>query len=139
MLSTNHANGLNNGSLRGIRTDHAIVDLQQQIRLLDGEITSLRFKTQKKLDKLEQERLQTNLLIKSGIGSKADKADLRQTKRQLRERRILLWEKLERLPVLEEERRELAIQLEAMRRRYGVLDSSHEMRAATEFFLAFSK
>ena len=136
MLSTNHANGLNNGSLRGIRTDHAIVDLQQQIRLLDGEITSLRFKTQKKLDKLEQERLQTNLLIKSGIGSKAD---LRQTKRQLRERRILLWEKLERLPVLEEERRELAIQLEAMRRRYGVLDSSHEMRAATEFFLAFSK
>ena len=88
--------------------------------MLDEQIESLR-KTKRKLAKVEDELANCNFLIDSGIGSKADKTALRQTKRQLRQRRIQLWEKLEPLPVLQAERRELDRDLDGLRRRYGIL------------------
>jgi len=68
----------------------AVLNLEQQIEILDGKISPLR-KTQKKLDKLEKEMNRINLLIDSGLGTAADKKDLRQTKRELRQRRVKLW------------------------------------------------
>mmetsp|Transcript_21447 Transcript_21447/g.36538 ORF Transcript_21447/g.36538 Transcript_21447/m.36538 type:complete len:117 (-) Transcript_21447:61-411(-) len=101
--------------------DGAIFDLEQQINLLDSKISPLRNTVQKKLDKIEDEIANCNFLIDSGIGSKSDKAGLRKTKRQLRQSRIKLWDDLKYLPALEEERRELVRELNAMRRRHGIL------------------
>ena len=94
--------------------------MEQQIRVLDEQIESLR-KTKRKLAKIEDELANCNFLIDSGIGSKTDKTALRQTKRNLRERRIQLWRKLEPLPALQAERRELDRDLDGLRRRYGIL------------------
>ena len=98
----------------------AIVDIEQQIRLIDQQIESLR-KAKRKLAKIEDELSNCNFLIDSGIGSKADKTALRQTKRQLRQRRIQLWEKLEPLPALQAERGDLSRDLDGLRRRHGIL------------------
>lgn len=98
----------------------AVLKLEQQIENLDSQILPL-LKTQKKLDKLEKELERTNLLIDTGLGTAADKKDLRKTKRDLRQRRVQLWKTLEKLPALEEERRELAHQLDVFQRRHGLL------------------
>lgn len=98
----------------------ATLDLEQQIAMLEEAIAPLR-KLQKKLQKIEDELANTNYLIDSGIGSKKDKAALRQTKRELRERRITLWKRLEALPALVEERQNLRHQMEILRRRHGFL------------------
>lgn len=111
-----------------IRTDSSIRDpvfvssleLEQQINVVDEAIRPLR-KVQKKLAKIEKEIANTNALIDSGVGSRADKAALRQTKRDLRQRRFQLWEQLDALPKLEEERKELLHQLDILRRRHGIL------------------
>ena len=100
-----------------------MLDLEQQIRLLDAdEITPLRTKIPKKLKKINDEIEQCNFLLNAGIGSKNDLDIIRQTKRELRQRRIKLWAKLEALPALEEERRELVTQLLELRRRHGILE-----------------
>ena len=78
-------------------------------------------KAQTKLQKLEDELANTNFLIDSGIGSKADKAALRKTKRQLRDRRIQLWKQLEALPALLDERKTLVHDLDVLRQRHGIL------------------
>jgi hypothetical protein len=105
--------------------DDAIFDIQQQILLLDAVIAPLRGKSKKKLAKIEDELENCNFLINTGLGSKDDKAALRKTKRQLRDRRIKLWDELKGLPVLEEERHEAVRQLKnALRRRHGILDVS---------------
>ena len=102
--------------------DAAMVELETKIRLLNDEITPLMTKTKKKLDKVEDEIANCTFLIDSGIGSKKDQAELRNTKRQLRQRRIKLWDELKVLPTLQDEKTELEHQLEALRRRFGVLD-----------------
>lgn len=98
----------------------ATIDMEQQIQLLDQAIQPLR-KAQTKLQKLEDELANTNFLIDSGIGSKADKAALRKTKRQLRDRRIQLWKQLEALPALLDERKTLVHDLDVLRQRHGIL------------------
>lgn len=98
----------------------AVLNMERQIECLDGKILPLR-KTQKKLDKLEKELARINLLIDSGLGTDSDKKDLRKNKREVRQRRVKLWETLEKLPALEEERRELAHQLDVFQRRHGLL------------------
>ena len=98
----------------------ATLDLEQQIARVEEAIAPLR-KLQKKLQQIEDELANTNYLIDSGIGSKKDKAALRQTKRELRERRITLWKRLEALPALVEERQNLLHQMEILRRRHGFL------------------
>ena len=95
-------------------------DIEQQILLVDKEILPLR-KAQKELAKVEEEITNTNFLIDSGIGSKADQKALASTKKQLRQRRIKLWGKLEALPALKEERRDLVIQLDVLQRQHGLL------------------
>lgn len=98
-------------------TEH---DLERQLAVVDEAIVPLR-KAQKKLQKIEDELLNTNHLIDSNIGSKQDKAALRQTKRQLRQRRVQLWQQLEALPALLEERQELLHQIDILRRRQGMI------------------
>ena len=100
--------------------DITMIDLVEAIRNVTDEITPLRTKTQKKLNKVEDEINNCNFLIDSGIGSKADQADLRKTKRQLRQRRIKLWDELKPLPGLQEEKVELERQVEALRRQLGI-------------------
>ena len=102
-------------------TDEEIYDLEQQLRFLDDAIAPLAGKSKKRLAKLEDELANCNFLIDSGIGSKADQAGLRKTKRQLRQRRIKLWDALEALPALETERKEVIRQLNAARRLHGIL------------------
>ena len=98
----------------------ATLDLEQQIALVNDAIRHLR-KVQKKLAKLEDELANTNNLIDSGIGSRADKAALRQTKKQLRQQRVQMWKQLEALPALLEEHKELLHQLDILRRQHGIL------------------
>ena len=101
--------------------DGQILDYEQQIAALDSKISPLRTKTQKKLRTVEKKLKNCNLLIDSGIGSKDDKAALRKTKRELRDQRIELWALLEELPELENERNELKVQLQDLRRRHGIV------------------
>ena len=118
MLSTTtiaNNNNVNSSS------DDEILDLEQQLRLLDDAIVPLAGKAKRKLAKIEEELTNCNFLINSRIGSKADQLGLRKTKRQLRERRIRLWDELEALPALETERKEVEQQLHAVRRRHGIL------------------
>ena len=84
-----------------------IYDLEQQLRLLDDAIEPLANKAKKKLAKIEDELTNCNFLIDSGIGSKSDQVGLRKEKRQLRQRRIQLWDELKALPTLERERTEV--------------------------------
>ncbi len=106
-------------SLRDTNID-AMLDLEQRIRLLDSEIAPLRNKATKKLQKIEAKLTETNLLLDSSLGTADDKAALRKTKRELRERRIQLWRKLEVLPTLELERSELEREMEELQRRHGI-------------------
>ena len=101
-----------------------MIELENTIRLLEDQITPLATKTQKKLDKIEDEISNCNFLIDSGLGSKKDQAALRKTKRQLRQRRIKLWDELKVLPSLKEEKTELERQLRALRRQVGVIDGT---------------
>ena len=98
----------------------ATLDLEQQIALVNDAIRPLR-KVQKKLAKLEDELANTNNLIDSGIGSRADKAALRQTKKQLRQQRVQMWKQLEALPALLDEHKELLHQLDILRRQHDIL------------------
>ena len=117
MISSQTNNNTINLSLRS----SAIFNLEEQLRFLDNEIAPLKKgKTKKKLDKIEEELKNCNFLINSGLGSKADQAELRKNKRQLRQRRIKIWEELKILPSLKEEKKELEIQLSALRRQAGV-------------------
>ena len=115
MLSTR----TNSSSIRDITTTAAF-DIEQLIQLVDIEILPLR-KAEKELNKVEDEIANTNFLIDSGIGSKTDQKALSKTKKVLRQRRVKLWAKLEALPALIEERRDLVHQLDALRRRHGIL------------------
>ncbi|CAB9499647.1 expressed unknown protein [Seminavis robusta] len=103
-------------------SDSEVITLKKAILDLDNMVAPLRTKTQKKLDKIEEEITNCNFLIDSGLGSKKDQAELKKTKRQLRNRRVKLWDELKALPDLEGERKELQIQLKDLRRRYGILD-----------------
>ena len=107
-------------SFRGDPSIAATLDLEQQISMVDQAILPLR-KGQKKLQKVEDKIANTNFLINSGIGSRSDKAALRQTKKELRQRRVQLWEQLEALPAMLQERQELRHQLDVLRRRHGIL------------------
>lgn len=102
------------------KDDTQLMDLVDSIREVTNEITLLRTKTQKKLNKVEDEINNCNFLIDSGIGSKKDQAELRKTKRQLRQRRIKLRDELKPLAGLQEEKIELERQLQALRRRLGI-------------------
>ena len=110
-----------------IRTDSlrdpifdASLDIEQQISLLDEAIRPLK-KLQKKLAKTEEELANTNFLIDSGIGSRSDKAALRQTKREIRQRRVQMRQELEALPGLVQQRLDLLHDLDVLRRRHGIL------------------
>ena len=128
MISTTSAtNSLRTDSVRSANSSSlrdpnilAVIRMEQEIEGLDGKIAALA-KTQKKLDKLEKEQARVNLLLDSGLGTATDMKELRKTKRDLRKRRVQLWEILEPLAALEEERRELAHQLAAFQRRHGLL------------------
>ena len=98
----------------------AIIDIEQQIRILDDTITPL-LRNKKQLKKIEDQITETNMLIDSGIGSKKDQVALKKTKRQLRDRRIELWNILEPLPTLKKERTDLIHDLDVLRRRHGIL------------------
>jgi hypothetical protein len=120
-------NSITNSKNAGAKANDVICDdlLNQQIRLSDhAAIAPLRRKAKKKLAKIEDELANCNLFINTGLGSKDDKAALRKTKRQLPEHRIKSWEELKVLPSLEEERHEALRQLNALRRRHGILDVS---------------
>lgn len=117
MLSTRSTDSL---SFRDPNVE-AIIDLEQQIKMLDSEIAPLREKTTKKVAKIEKKLKEINNLIDSNLGSKADMKDLRKTKKELRNQRVQLWAKLEILPALEEQRDELDRELREYRRRHGVL------------------
>ena len=106
-------------SLRDPTID-ATLDIEQQISLLEIAIRPLK-KLQKKLSKLEDELANTNSLIDSGIGSKADKAALRQAKRDIRQRRVQMRKELEALPILVQQREDLLHDLDVLRRRHGIL------------------
>ena len=125
MLSTRSTDSL---SFRDPNVE-AIIDLEQQIKMLDSEIAPLREKTTKKVAKIEKKLKEINNLIDSNLGSKADMKDLRKTKKELRNQRVQLWAKLEILPALEEQRDELDRELREYRRRHGVLwhEASAEM------------
>ena len=101
--------------------DCAMIDLEQQIRLLDEQIAPLVTKIPKKLNNINKKIDSCNFRLDSGL-SKADQVGIRQTKRELRERRSKLWAKLEVLPGFEEERRQLVTQLLDLRRRHGILE-----------------
>ena len=103
--------------------DATIAELEQRISDLEAEITPLRSLATKKLNKIEKELENCNFLMDSGIGSKADQAALRKTKRQLRNRRIQLWKELEVLPELEAEHKDLLHHLVDFRRRHGIIDA----------------
>ena len=105
-------------SLRDPTID-ATLDMEQQISLLDVAIRPLK-KLQKKLAKLEDELANTNFLIDSGIGSKSDKAALRKTKRDVRQRRVEVRQELEALPSLLQQRQDLVHDLDVLRRRHGI-------------------
>ena len=98
----------------------ATMDIERKIQDIDEAVGPLR-KAQKKLQKIEEKISNTNFLIDSGIGSCADKAALRETKRELRQQRIQLWKKLEALPALVENRKQLVHELDNLRRRHGIL------------------
>ena len=98
----------------------AIIDIEQQIRILDDTITPL-LRSKKQLKKIEDQITETNMLIDSGIGSKKDQLALKKTKRQLRDRRIELWNILEPLPTLKKERTDLIHDLDVLRRRHGII------------------
>ena len=115
--STNSSSSSNNA-------DNTMIELENAIRLLEDQITPLATKTQKKLDKIEDEISNCNFLIDSGLGSKKDQAALRKTKHQLRQRRIKLWDELKVLPTLKEEKIELERQLKALRHQVGVIDGT---------------
>ncbi|CAB9508873.1 expressed unknown protein [Seminavis robusta] len=102
-------------------SDSDLINLEKAIKDLDNMISPLRTKTQRKLEKIEEEITNCNFLIDSGLGSKKDHAELKKTKRQLRNRRVKLRDELKALPTYEEERNELKIQLSDLRRRYGIL------------------
>ncbi|CAB9516778.1 expressed unknown protein [Seminavis robusta] len=104
------------------KSDSAIADLEKSIVDLDNMITPLRTKTQKKLNKIEEEITNCNFLIDSGLGSKKDQAELRKNKKSLRNRHVKLRDEMGALPALEEEREDLVTQLKDLRRRYGILD-----------------
>lgn len=101
--------------------DAQLQNIQQQIQLLDLAIGPLKTSTKKKLSKVEKEIKNSNFLIDSGLGSKRDQAALRNTKRQLRQRRIRLWEELKPLPDMEARRAELFQLLVGLQRQHGVL------------------
>ncbi|CAB9507662.1 expressed unknown protein [Seminavis robusta] len=103
-------------------SDSTIAELEKALMDLDNMITPLQTKTQKKLNKIEEEITNCNFLIDSGLGSKKDQAELRKTKKSLRSRRVKLWDEMKALPALEEEREDLVTQLKELRRRYGILD-----------------
>ena len=98
----------------------AQLDLEQRISLVEQAIVPLK-KLQKKLKKLEDDLANTNNLIDSGIGSRADKAALRQTKREIRQRRVEMRKELEALPALVQQREEFLHELDVLRRRHGIL------------------
>lgn len=102
-------------------SDNTMIELENSIGLLEEHITPLITKTQKKLAKIEDEIVNCNFLINSGLGSKKDQAELRKSKRQLRQRRIKVWDELKVLPALKEEKSELERQLNDLRRQLGVL------------------
>ena len=106
-------------SLRDPTID-ATLDMEQQISQLEISIRPLK-KLQKKLSKLEDELANTDSLIDSGIGSKTDKAALRQAKRDIRQRRVQMRKELEALPVLVQQREDLLHDLDVLRRRHGIL------------------
>ena len=106
-------------SLRDPTLD-AQYDIEQQISLVDEAIRPLK-KLQKKLKKIEDELANTNDLIDSGIGSKTDKAALRKTKKEIRQRRVEVRKELEALPPLVQRREELVHDLDVLRRRHGLL------------------
>ena len=98
----------------------AALDLEQQIQLVNEIIRPLR-EAQRKLSKTEKKIDRINLLIDSDIGSASDKKALRDTtKRQLRQRRVQLWEQLKALPSLEKERNDLIHDLAVFRQRHGI-------------------
>lgn len=78
-------------------------------------------KTAKKLEKIECEIHQMNLLIDSSIGSKDDKKELAKIKKELRARRVKLWAKLERVAPLEIKLALATRDLEILRRNTGLL------------------
>ena len=110
-----------NSSSSSSNADNTMIELENAIRLLEDQITPLATKTQ---NKIEDEISNCNFLIDSGLGSKKDQAALRKTKRQLRQRRIKLWDELKVLPSLKEEKTELERQLKALRRQLGVIDGT---------------
>ncbi|CAB9504722.1 expressed unknown protein [Seminavis robusta] len=87
-------------------------------------ITPLQTKTQKKLNKIVEEITNCNFLIDSilDLGSKKDQAELRKTKKSLRNQRVKLWDEMKAHPSLEEEHTDLVTELKDLRRRYGILD-----------------
>ena len=101
-------------------------ELMEALRHVTDEITPLLYKTQKKLKKVEDEINNCNFLIDSGIGSKMDRIELRNTKRHLRQRRQKLWDELKPLPDLQETKIELERQLEALRRQVGIIDDDSD-------------
>ena len=117
MLSIRSADSL---SLRSDPDIAAALDLEQRIKNVDKEIRRL-LNIKKKLGNIEDELTNANLLIDSGIGSKSDQKALRQTKKEIRQRRVELRNKLQTLPGLQEERSELALQLKILRRSQGLL------------------
>ena len=96
-----------------------VQDIQEQMEVLENQITALH-KTSKKLKMVQEEINNLNFLLNSGIGSKQDKESMRKTKKQLREQRIVLRDRLQNLSALQEQRQELAQELERLQRRYGL-------------------
>ena len=102
----------------------AIVDIEQQIQLLDVTISDLN-KSKKQLKKLEDELSEMNMLIDSGVGTKKDQLALKKKKRQLRDRRIELWDILMPLPTFQNERSNLVHDLDTLRRRHGIITTTN--------------
>jgi len=112
--------GTDSLSLRSDPDIAAALDLEQRIKNVDEEIRRF-LNIKKKLGNIEDELANANLLIDSGIGSKSDQKALRQTKKEIRQRRVELRNKLQTLPGLQEERSEIALQLKILRRSHGLL------------------
>ena len=55
-----------------------------------------------------------------------DRIELRNTKRQLRQRRKKLWDELKPLPDLQETKIELERQLQALRRQVGIINDDSD-------------
>jgi len=109
--------GTDSLSLRSDPDIAAALDLEQRIKNVDEEIRRF-LNIKKKLRNIEDELANANLLIDSGIGSKSDQKALRQTKKEIRQRRIELRQVL---PGLQEERSKLALQLKILRLSQGLL------------------